>query len=129
MMRWCQDTFGPLFLHSGVRRAGATSGTPLVFMNGAVMVDSGNEGPAYLFDCQDRYPVYAALAGMRCLFLVRDDGHVLRYKTALAALASRLATIRQYTGLFPNCRVPEPLYLNCQFDASRIRLSLGDKAR
>ena len=128
MMRWCQDTFGSLFLHSGVRRAGATSGTPLVFMNGAAMVDSGNEGPEYLFECQDRYPVYAALAGMRCLFLVRDAEHVLRYKTAMAALTSRLATIRQYTGLFPDWRVPEPLYLNCQFAASHIRLSLGDKA-
>ena len=102
MTRWCQDTFGPLFSHFGVRQAGAISGTPLVFLNGAVMVDSGNEDPAYLFECQDRYPVYAALAGMRCLFLVRDDDHALQYQTAIAALAPRLATIRQYTGSLLN---------------------------
>ncbi len=126
MMRWCQATFGPLFLHCGVRQAGATSGTPLVFLNGAIMVDSGNEDPTYLFECQDRYPVYAALAGMRCLFLVRDDDDVPQYQTAMATLAPRLATIRQYTGPLLDCGVPEPLYLGCQFDASRIRLGLCD---
>ena len=91
MKEWCQDTFGPLFSHFGVRQAGAMSGAPLVFLSGAVMVDSGNEDPPYLFECQDRYPVYAAVAGMRCLFLVRDDDHALRYKTAIAALGPRLA--------------------------------------
>jgi hypothetical protein len=129
MKPWCPDTFGPLFSHFGVRQAGATSGTPLVFLNGAIMVDSGNEDPTYLFECQDRYPVYAALAGMRCLFLVHDDDHALESQTAIAALAPRLETIRQYTGPLLNCSVPEPLYLRCQFDASRIRLSLCDKSR
>ena len=129
MKQWCQDAFGPLFSHFGVRQAGATSGTPLVFLNGAIMVDSGNEDPAYLFECQDRYPVYAALADMRCLFLVRDDDHARHYQTAIAALAPHLATIRQYTGPLLDCGVPEPLYLGCQFDASRIRLSLCDKSR
>jgi hypothetical protein len=129
MTRWCQDTYGPLFSHFGVRLAGSASGTPLVFLNGAIMVDSGNENPTYLFECQDRYPVYASLAGMRCLFLVRDDDHAQQYQTAIAALAPRLATIRQYTGPLLDCDVPEPLYLGCEFDASRIRLSFCDKSR
>jgi hypothetical protein len=129
MTRWCQDTYGPLFSHFGVRLAGSASETPLVFLNGAIMVDSGNENPTYLFECQDRYPVYASLAGMRCLFLVRDDEHAHQYQTAIAALAPRLATIRQYTGPLLDCDVPEPLYLGCEFDASRIRLSFCDKSR
>jgi len=55
MTRWCQDTFGPLFSHFGIRQAGTTSGTPLIFLNGAVMVDSGNEDPMYLFECRLRH--------------------------------------------------------------------------
>lgn len=129
MTSWCQDTFGPLFSHFGARQAGVSSGTPLVFLNGAVMVDSGNEDPTYLFECQDRYPVYGSLAGMRCLFLVRDDDHARHYQAVIAALAPRLATIREYTGPLLDIDVPEPLYLGCEFDASRIRLSLCDTSR
>jgi len=122
MTRWHRVAYGPLFFHFGVVDKEPSDGPPLVCLNGSIMVDSGNEARSYLLVCQDRYPVYAALGGMRCLLFVRDDEHVRQYESKLAAVARHLNVIRHHTGPLLDCTVPEPLYVACDIDSPQVEL-------
>ena len=99
-----------------------SSGLPLAFLGGSIMVDSGNEHRAYLLACQNRYPVYAALNGMRSLLLVRDDDHVREYQSRLSAVARHVKTIERFTGRLLDLRVPEPLFVGYDIDSPEVCL-------
>jgi hypothetical protein len=63
-----QFKYGHYFFHFGVKSDSLADGPPLVCLNGGIMADTGSESLSYIYVCQDRYPVYAGLSGMRCLF-------------------------------------------------------------
>ena len=110
-----------MFFHFGFSDD-VSPGLPLAFLNGAMMVDSGNENRSYLFASQDRYPVYAALSGMRSLLLVRDDDHVREYESRLSAFARHVDAIERVTGPLLDLRVPEPLFVGCDIDSPEVCL-------
>jgi hypothetical protein len=111
-----------MFFHFGPDDDTASSEMPLACLGGGIMVDSGSEGRSYLLTCQDRYPVYAALSGMRSLLFVRDDEHVREYQATLATVARHLKTIEAFTGPLLDIRVPEPLFVGCDIDSAEVSL-------
>jgi len=102
-----------LFFHFGACAGSRQKGPPLVCLNGGIMVDTGSEAPDYIFTCQDRYPPYAALGGMRCLLFVRNEAHRRQYQARLACLRKHLKLIQSFTGPLLDIELPEPLYMPC----------------
>lgn len=84
---------------------------PLACVAGALIVDSGEEDPTFVFRCQDRYPIYTALAGLRSLLFVLGDAHVDLYAERLADLRRRLDLVREHTDVLAGSAVAEPLFV------------------
>lgn len=84
---------------------------PLVFLNGTLILDSGESDGTFLGRCQDRYMTYAALAGWRSVVLVRDGEHRAIHEDALARLRRDLALVERHTSLLGGVEVPRPLYV------------------
>ena len=102
-----------LFFHFGACADSRDKGLPLVCLNGGIMADTGSEAPEYIFTCQDRYPPYAALGGMRCLLFVRNKAHRQQYQAWLACLSKHLKLIQTFTGPLLDIELPEPLFMPC----------------
>jgi len=127
MIYWSPAVYQSLFFHFGVKVKDPSAGPPLVCFNGGIMVDSGNEAKSYLFSCQDRYPVYAALGGMRCLLFVRNSEHVDQYQANIASVARHMDIIQRYANTLSGFDIPEPLFVPCEIDPPEVRLGLGEK--
>lgn len=88
----------------GAGRAG------LACVAGGLIVDSGEEDATFVLRCQDRYPVYTALAGLRSVLFVLDDAHADLYADRLADLGRRLALVHDRTGVL-DVAVEPPLFV------------------
>lgn len=118
-----------LFFHFGAFADSGEEGAPLVCLNGGIMADTGSEATDYIFTCQDRYPPYAAFAGMRCLLFVRDEAHRQQYQARLAGLREHLRLIQSVTGPLLDIDLPEPLYMPCSpAQALRVQASSNTEA-
>jgi len=122
-----QFACGHLFFHFSATNDSSDDGLPLVCLNGGIMADTGSEANTYIFTCQDRYPVYAAMGGIRCLLFIRDAEHILRYRTRIAEVTKHLKNIHSFTGLMPDFELPEPLYMPCDIDAPESPLRSNQK--
>jgi len=108
--------YSRLFFHFGAFPSSREEGPPLVCLNGGIMVDTGSEARDYIFTCQDRYPPYAALGGMRCLLFVRNEAHRRRYQRRIAGLRKHLMVIQSFTGPLLDIDLLEPLYMPCDLN-------------
>lgn len=117
-----QDTGAPAaalsrhFFHFGEPFDSAIEGAPLVCLNGGLMADTGSEAMSYIYECQNRYPVYAAFAGLRCLLFIRDDESMSGYETRLSRVDRLLDTISNSTGFTLAEKVIAPLFMTCDLD-------------
>ena len=118
-----QFKHGHYFFHFGLKSDSFADGPPLVCLNGGIMADTGSESLAYIYVCQDRYPVYAGLGGMRCLLFVRDDEHLQHYQNMFAEVSQHFDTINQSTNLFPADMLIQPLYVPADIDALDAKLA------
>lgn len=109
-----------LFFHFGAFAGPGEGGLPIVCLNGGIMVDTGSEAVDYIFTCQDRYPPYAALGGMRCLLFVRDEGHTRQYQARLTGIREHLRLIQSFTGPLLDIELPEPLYMPCDLNGKVV---------
>ncbi|NOX35366.1 MAG: hypothetical protein GXP56_16825 [Deltaproteobacteria bacterium] len=101
-----------LFFRFGKALEPAAPGFPIVCLNGGIMADTGNEKKNYIFFNQDRYPLYAAMGGMRCLIFTYDDEHMEQYCKRLAKAKKDLKLIESYTGPLLAFELPVPLFLH-----------------
>ena len=122
-----QFEYGQYFYHFGVKTESLSEGPPLVCLNGGIMADTGGESLSYIYACQDRYPVYAALGGMRCLLFTQDDEHLQYYQNIIIDVSRHLETICSVTKLFPAVNIPEPLYMPCNIDNLDVPLCPNEK--
>ena len=99
----------------------------LACLGGGLMVDCGSEDRTYLWTCQNRYPLYAALVGLRCLLFVRDDDHVAEYQERIEAARRDVLRIRRFTGPLVDLVLPEPLFVACDVEAEEVRLRRSRK--
>jgi hypothetical protein len=114
-----------LFFHFGIKhRPGC--GVPVVWLNGGIMADTGSEKKEYIFDNQFRYPIYAAMIGMRPLLLVQDKSRCRLYDGHLTRIKAQLNLLNSFTGCFGGLQFFPPLFI--QFDSSRppYYLNAGD---
>lgn len=110
--------YSHLFFHFPGRHCASSSGIPLACLNGGIMADSGNEAIDYIFVCQDRYPVYAAMGGMRTLLFVSDHDHRQRLNQRITSVRKDLEIIRASTGILADLLIPDPLYIPCRLSRS-----------
>ena len=118
-----QFKYGHYFFHFGVKSDSLADGPPLVCLNGGIMADTGSESLSYIYVCQDRYPVYAGLSGMRCLLFVRDDEHLQHYHNSFAEVSQHFDSINEFTKVFPDNMLHEPLYMPADINALDIPLA------
>lgn len=90
---------------------GRSGGHPLACVAGGLIIDSGEEDATFVYRCQDRYPVYTALAGLRTVLFVLDDAHAQRYEDCLDDLRGRLGLVASRTGALESLDVLPPLYV------------------
>ena len=109
-----------LFFHFGDSAWSEEDGAPLVCLNGGIMADTGSEALDYIFTCQDRYPPYAALGGMRCLLFIRNETHRRQYQYRLACLCAHLKTFQSVTDSLIDLDLPEPVYMPCNLNGQPI---------
>jgi len=77
------------------------------------MADTGSEKKDYIFYNQDRYLVYAAMGGMRCLVFTYDDDHMNHYCKRIALVKKHLELVKSYTGPLLDFELPRPLFMPC----------------
>ena len=114
--------YGRLFFNFNAIGESSADGLPLVCLNGGIMTDTGSEDKTHIFTCQDRYPVYAAMGGMRCLLFIRDTEHMRRHRARIAEVKQHLELIRTFTGLLLDFELPEPLYMCCDINTPKSPL-------
>jgi hypothetical protein len=120
MSGWDSAAYAPLFFHFGIKSGDLAEGPPLVCLNGGIMVDSGSEGRDFLLTCQDRYPVYAALGGMRTLLFVRDSEHVSRYRENILKVEQYMKLIASSTETLRSFSLPIPLFVPCDIESPKV---------
>jgi hypothetical protein len=107
---------------------------PLAWVAGPLLIDSGEEDTTFVFRCQDRYPVYSALAGLRSLLFVLDDHHAGVYDACLERVRHGVTVIGARTGVLCDAVIPAPLYVGYDPIAGSVRriartqAALGDPA-
>lgn len=115
-----------LFFYFGDFVASSEEGVPLVCLNGGIMADTGSEALDYIFTCQDRYPPYAAIGGLRCLLFVRNTAHREQYRERLTKLREHLRLIQNVTGPLLDTEIPEPLYMPCSLTSPLNEQAFSD---
>ncbi len=88
-------------------------GLPMVWLNGGLMADTGSEKKEYLFDNQYRYPIYAAMIGMRPLLLIHDDTQIPLYFERLDQIKKDMALLNTVVDPYPCPGFADPLFLPC----------------
>lgn len=105
---------------------GHTKEVPAACLNGGIMADTGSEAGDYIFTCQDRYPLYAALAGLRCMLFTCFEHKRASYLQRIDAVHNALAIINRFTGYLLECHIPTPVFLPCQRAENRFVLIPDD---
>ncbi|MCH9683977.1 MAG: hypothetical protein K0V04_21265, partial [Deltaproteobacteria bacterium] len=90
---------------------GRHTAAPLAFLNGTLILDSGESDATFLCRCQDRYLTYACIAGWRSLMLVKNDEHRWLYDQVLPRLRHDMSLVARLTGWFGDVDVPRPLFV------------------
>jgi hypothetical protein len=90
----------------------ASDRRPLGFINGLLLLDSGEVEHSFIFRCQERYLTYNSLAGLQSLFFVINRDHLQKYKEEITRSSAFLAEIKNVSQI-PFGELPPPLFVPC----------------
>jgi len=114
-----------LFFHFGIKH-NQCCGIPVVWLNGGIMADTGSEKKDYIFHNQFRYPIYAAMVGMRPLLLVQEKNQCRLYDERLTRIKDQLNLINSFTGCFHGLNFFPPLFIHYDYSMPPYYINAGD---
>ena len=86
---------------------------PLVCLNGGIMADTGSEKDDYIFHNQYRYPIYAAMIGMRPMLLTYDKAQIPLYFKRLEQVKTDIKILNAFVDPYIDLDFHKPLFLPC----------------